>query len=247
MGVFIITLILLNTFIIAYTPLKELIPGYPSSEMMQNIQNNAIFVNKLETEINLRDKYIAMLKMVVAGEVPDSFDIATLKNADTTRQYKNIVFSTSKEDSLLRMRVENEDKFSLSIQPQEASVDLKKLIFFNPVKGIITSQFEPSKKHYGIDVVSKPGEMVSAALDGIVLYSSYSMETGNVVIIQHRDNILTIYKHLARILKTSGNRVKSGEAIGVLGNSGEYTTGPHLHFEIWYKGSAINPADYIVF
>lgn len=247
LGIFVILLILLNTFIIAYTPLREFIPGYPSSDMMREIQNNALYVEKLENEINLRDQYLTALKMVIAGEVPDTFDISRLKQQDTTLRYKNLDFVRSKEDSIMRSTVEELDRFSLSIQPQTSGVDLKKRLLFRPVTGMIVNAFDSGKKHYGIDIVAKPNEPVQAVLDGIVISSSYSLETGNVVIIQHKDNIITIYKHLQKILKPYGSVVKQGDAIGIIGNSGEYTSGPHLHFEIWLDRTPVDPAQYIIF
>lgn len=246
-GIIVLLLILLNTYLIAYTPLKEFIPGYPSSDMMRSIQNNAIQVSELEEQIQVRDNYIYGLKRILSGEVNDSLNLSMLKTSDTSKTKTKYNFKPSTEDSLLRNLVENEDKFSLSIQSDEQNLDLKKMIFFSPVKGVITNKFNASKKHFGIDLVAKPNEMVMSALDGFVIASHYSLETGNVVIIQHKDNIITVYKHLSRILKSQGSQVKAGEAIGVLGNSGEYTSGPHLHFEVWYKGEPVNPQNYIVF
>lgn len=246
-GIFIILLIMLNTFIIAYTPLREFIPGYPSSDMLHNIQTNALYVEELEKEIDLRDQYLAMLKMVIAGEVPDTFDLNRLKQGDTTKSYKNLIFTKSKEDSLMRVNVEQEDKFSLSIQPQSTDIDLKKRILFKPVAGMIVNKYEPAKKHYAVDIVAKPNEPVNSVLDGIVILSSYSLETGNVVVIQHKDNLISVYKHLQRILKPYGSVVKSGDAIGIVGNSGEYSTGPHLHFELWLDRAPVDPSKYITF
>jgi murein DD-endopeptidase MepM/ murein hydrolase activator NlpD len=246
-GIFIILLIMLNTFIIAYTPLREFIPGYPSSDMLREIQNNALYVNQLETEINLRDQYLGMLKKVIAGEVPDTFDLNSLKRSDTSKSYKNLVFAKSKEDSIMRVSVEQEDKFSLSIQPQNTDIDLKKRILFKPVSGMIVNKFDPAKKHYAIDIVAKPNEPVNAVLDGVVILSSYSMETGNMVVIQHKDNLISIYKHLQTIPKPFGSVVKSGDAIGIVGNSGEYSTGPHLHFELWLDRTPVDPSLYITF
>lgn len=247
LGIFIIILITLNTFLIAYTPLREFIPGYPSSDMLRNIQNNALYVEKLEKEVSLRDQYLDMLKMVIAGEVPDSFNLKQLKAKDSTLNYKNLSFVKSREDSIMRAKVEEEDRFSLSILPQNTDVDLKKRIMFKPVSGMIVNPYDATKKHYAIDIVAKPSEPVNAVLDGIVILSSYSLENGNIIIIQHKDNVITIYKHLEKILKPYGSAVKAGEVIGIIGNSGEQSTGPHLHFELWLNRTPVDPSQYIIF
>ena len=246
-GIFVILLILLNTFIIAYTPLREFIPGYPSSDMMRNIHNNALYVEKLEEEIILRDQYLDMLKMVISGEMPDTFNLSELKAKDTTGIYKNLIFVKSREDSIMRLEVEEQDRFSLSIQPQNSNIDLKKRILFKPVSGMVVNAFNPAKKHYAVDIVAKENEPVNAVLEGTVILSSYSLETGNVVIIQHKDNLISVYKHLQKILKPSGTKVKAGDVIGIIGNSGEHSSGPHLHFEIWLDRKPVDPSQYIIF
>ncbi len=119
--------------------------------------------------------------------------------------------------------------------------------FFNPLKGIITSEFDLSLNHYGIDIVSKENDAVKATLDGTVLFADWTVETGHVISIQHRDNYISVYKHNSVLLKKTGNFVKAGEPIAIVGESGELTTGAHLHFELWYNGTPVNPLEYIAF
>jgi len=246
-GIFSLLLIFLNTLIIAYTPLKEFIPGYPSSETMRQIQKNAILVEDLEREVALNQQFINNLKLILTHEVNDTIHSELLFRKDTSINFRDLNFQPSRQDSLLRARVESEDKYSLNVSSNPEISDLNKIIFISPVKGLITNQFNASNNHYGIDIVAKQNEMVLAVNDGIIISSTYTYETGNVLIIQHKDNIISVYKHLSRIIKKQGSRVKAGDAIGVLGNTGVYTSGPHLHFELWYNGNPINPSNFIIF
>ena len=169
---------------------------------------------------------------------------------DTTKNYKAINFSTSPEDSALRARVENEERYNLTLGPStpESVTSLAGLHFFPPVKGIISGRYDVRTKHFGTDIVTKPKALVSSALDGTVIFTGWTMETGFVIEVQHPNNIVSVYKHNASLLKETGDLVSAGEAISVVGDSGElYTSGPHLHFEIWYKGSPLDPEKHILF
>jgi murein DD-endopeptidase MepM/ murein hydrolase activator NlpD len=119
--------------------------------------------------------------------------------------------------------------------------------FFTPVKGLVTNEYNPKENHFGLDIVAHPNEVVKVTLDGTVILSSWTMETGNVIQVQHQGNIISVYKHCASLLKKVGDKVQTGDAIAIVGNSGELTTGPHLHFELWRNGKSMNPKDYIVF
>ena len=121
------------------------------------------------------------------------------------------------------------------------------LIFFRPTRGMISSEFDAAKKHYGIDIAASPNESVLATLDGTVMLATYTADTGYVIQVQHGQNLVSIYKHCGSLLKKVGDTVKAGEAIALVGNTGEKTTGPHLHFEIWNRGRALDPSKYIVF
>ena len=169
---------------------------------------------------------------------------------DTTKNYKAIKFKTLPEDSALRARVENEERFNLTLGPSrpKSVSGLASLHFFPPVKGIVSGRYDVSTKHFGTDIVTRPKALVSAALDGTVIFTGWTMETGFVIEVQHPDNIVSVYKHNASLLKETGDLVRAGEAISIVGDSGElYTSGPHLHFEIWYKGSPLDPEKHILF
>jgi murein DD-endopeptidase MepM/ murein hydrolase activator NlpD len=232
--------------LIAFTNLRELIPGYPDVTMRRNILLSAIRLDSLEKELEIRDKYFSNINAIIAGKQP--VDVYSLR--DTSRNYKSITFRTSPEDSTLRAQVEKDDKYNLTLGPvvPESVTSLAGLHFFAPVKGIVSGKFDPRSKHFGTDIVTKPKSSVDAALDGTVIFTGWTMETGFVIEVQHSNNIVSVYKHNAALLKETGDLVRTGEAIAVVGDSGElYTSGPHLHFEIWYKGSPLDPEKHIIF
>ena len=232
--------------LIAFTNLREFIPGYPDVTMRRNILMSAIRLDSLDKELEMRDKYFANMNAIISGKEPADF----YSVQDTTGNYRSIVFKNTPEDSALRARVENEEKYNLTLGPSslESVVSLAGLHFFPPVKGIISGRFDERTKHFGTDIVAKPKSSVSTVLDGTVIFTGWTMETGFVIQIQHTNNIVSIYKHNASLLKETGDLVKAGEPISIIGNSGElYTSGPHLHFEIWYKGSPLDPEKHILF
>jgi murein DD-endopeptidase MepM/ murein hydrolase activator NlpD len=232
--------------LLSFTNLREFIPGYPDVNMRRNILISAIRLDSLDQELALRDKYFANLNSIISGNHPEEF----YDRQDTTKNYQAINFSTPPEDSLLRARIENEERYNLTLGPRtvESVSSLAGLHFFPPVKGIISGNYDISTKHFGTDIVTKPKAIVSAALDGTVIFTGWTMETGFVIEVQHPNNIVSVYKHNSSLLKETGDLVRAGEAISVVGDSGElYTSGPHLHFEIWYKGSALDPEKHILF
>lgn len=239
-----------NTSLIAFTNLREFIPGYPNVEMRRNILMNAIMLDSLEHELEIRDKYFRDLNDVISGRQP----IGSVVLRDSTRDYSNVEFSRSPEDSVFRARVEQEEKYSLSVLPAQSGsgsqqgTSLANIHFFPPVKGIISSNFDARTRHYATDVVTQPKAVVSSTLEGTVIMTGWTMETGFVIAIQHANNLVSVYKHNARLLKEMGDRVWAGESISIVGDSGElYTSGPHLHFELWHNGVALDPAQYIYF
>jgi murein DD-endopeptidase MepM/ murein hydrolase activator NlpD len=235
-----------TTVLIAFTNLREFIPGYPDVTIRRNILVSAIRLDSLEKELALRDRYFDNLSAIIAGNQPA--EIYTLR--DTTRNYRSITFKTSPEDSALRSQIEKDDRYNLTLGPvaPESATSLAGLHFFPPVKGIVSGKFDPRSKHFGTDIVTKPKSPVNAALDGTVIFTGWTMETGFVIEVQHSNNIVSVYKHNAALLKATGDLVRTGEAIAIVGDSGElYTSGPHLHFEIWYKGSPLDPEKHIIF
>lgn len=239
-----ILLIILTTLLIAFTPLREYIPGYPDSNTRKNIQTNALRLDSLQNEIDNWDQYLVNTTRILKGENP------IMKQTKPDSSLKNTSFKDirSSEDSLMRLEVESDDESNLTLSSTELkNKGLSGLYFFPPVKGEITNRFDSKNNHLGVDIVTAPGAVVVATLDGTVIFSEWTLDTGNVLQIQHDNNLISVYKHNAKLLKKQGSRVKAGDAIAIVGNSGEITTGPHLHFELWHRGNPLNPEQYIIF
>jgi murein DD-endopeptidase MepM/ murein hydrolase activator NlpD len=235
-----------TTCLIAFTNIREFIPGYPDVTMRRNILMSAIRLDSLEKELQLRDNYFANMNAIIAGEQPREI----YSRQDTSGTYASIRNTTSPEEAELRTQVENEERYSVTFNPglSESVTSLAELHFFPPVKGIVSGKFEIRTKHFGTDIVAKPRSPVSAALDGTVIFTGWTMETGYIIGIQHRNNIISVYKHNSSLLKETGDLVRAGEPVSIVGNSGElFTSGPHLHFEIWYKGTPLDPEKHILF
>jgi murein DD-endopeptidase MepM/ murein hydrolase activator NlpD len=239
-----IVVIAIVYLLIAYTGIRELIPGYPDAAMRQHIRTNAMKLDSLEYEQAIRDQYFDNLNRIISGEAPEDFMNDTVGAASN----KEIRFTRSASDSLLRRQVEAEEQFRLSVLDESpVSRELHDLHFFPPVKGIVTRTFNPMQGHFGIDLVAAPNEVVKATLDGTVTMSTWTLETGYVIQVQHDDELMSVYKHNATLFKSVGQKVTAGDAIAIVGNSGELTTGPHLHFELWHDRVPLNPSEYIVF
>jgi murein DD-endopeptidase MepM/ murein hydrolase activator NlpD len=243
-GSFLILFIALIVCIIAYTPVREFIPGYPDENTITTIHQNSNLVDSLIMEINRRDRYFDNMKKIISGQLPNNYE----NSQDSTRSYKQIEFTRSSEDSMIREKFEGNPDFDLSVVTPEANIgSISQMHFFPPVKGLVTNSFNSGTDHYGTDIVSAANEVVKATIDGTVILATWTLETGWVIEIQHSNDLISIYKHNAELLKRVGDYVKAGEPIAIIGNSGELTTGPHLHLELWYKGVPLNPEDYISF
>jgi murein DD-endopeptidase MepM/ murein hydrolase activator NlpD len=244
------TIILLITFVIitiAFTPLREYIPGYADTKMRRNLVDLSVKSDSLEYELNLKTKYIENINNVISGNIkPDSIH----NIPDPARNYKSLINTNkaSKEDSILRDEVEHKEQFSLAVNNgKPVNNGISGFFFFTPLKGSVTSSFKAKDGHYGVDIVAKENEAIKATLDGTVIMAAWTTETGYSMQIQHSNNLISVYKHCSALMKKTGDFVKAGEVIAIVGNSGEQTTGPHLHFELWYNGNPIDPQDYMVF
>jgi hypothetical protein len=243
-GVILILLIAIIYSLIAFTNIRELIPGYPDAAMRQHIRQNALKVDSLEYEQAIRDQYFDNMKRIISGEMPELYMNDTTGGVNV----QEITFLRSANDSMLRQQVEAEEQFRLSVLDDDyVNRNLYDMHFFTPVNGIITREFNPLEAHFGIDLVAAPNEVVKATLDGTVTMSTWTLETGYVIQIQHDYELISVYKHNASLFKSVGQKVMAGDAIAIVGNSGELTSGPHLHFELWHDRTPLNPVDYIVF
>ena len=236
-------LIALTVLIIAYTPIREFIPGYPSGEVRKMIIHNAIQVDSLEKQLRIRDNYFGKIQALIEGDVPQEPDFV----ADTSIPSNDLKFNHYNHDSIFRQKI-LEEQLDLSIQKEsQQSANIANIHFFTPLKGMVTEKFDKQSNHWAVDVVGLPNSRISAVLDGTVIFSGWTVETGYVIYLQHTNNIISAYKHNAELLKNVGDHVNAGEAIAIMGNTGELSTGPHLHFELWQLGTPIDPEKYIDF
>ncbi len=241
-----IVLVLLVILLIAYTGLREYIPGYPDGNQRRMMVRNVNRVDSLITEVEKRDRFFKSIKSVVQGEVP----LSEMEEANNTAAGKEqkVSFEKSKEDEAFRQRVEAEEKYNLAVLENSKKIaELNQIYFYSPLKGIVVKQFKESENHFGVDIVSKPGETVLSIMDGTVIFSGWTVETGYTMMVQHSNDLISAYKHNSNLLKKAGDKIAAGEPLANVGNSGELTTGPHLHFELWYQGAAVNPTEYILF
>jgi murein DD-endopeptidase MepM/ murein hydrolase activator NlpD len=238
-----IILVILTTLLIVFTPLREYIPGYSSTALQKQALDLDSKTDSLLKSINMNDAYINSLKSVLRGEVSavviNKDSIFKAAQADTDV----LDLNPSKADSLLREKVRNEDKYNLF----ESATSVKDFVFFPPVNGSISSGFEPNEKHFAVDIVVPTNTPVKATSDGRVLFASWTSDAGYVIIIDHGDELVSVYKHNSSLTKSQGDFVRSREVIAISGASGELSTGPHLHFELWSNGTPLNPTNFIDF
>lgn len=236
-------IVVLVIFLIAGTQLREYIPGYPKAEYRELLIRNALVVDSLEQELLMRDRFFQTIHAIMRGEEPPDFSA----EAEGMARLDVDLPSPLNHDSIFQDKI-LEERLSLTMQGTRIPMgSLSNIHFYIPVNGLITNRFNASRGHFGIDLVSQPNSRISAVLSGTVLFAGWTLDTGYVIYIQHENNLVSAYKHNAALLKKAGDRVKGGEAVAIIGNTGELTTGPHLHFELWHEGKPIDPELYIVF
>ena len=249
---------MLVTMLIIWTPLKRYIPGYGDFTRDEEIAELTSKVAEMEEHIEAQNKYNENIRKIMNGDLADISQEAVQQQgvpADSMSAIPPEDIERIPEDEQLRAAV---DKGTFTSDPKATpiaaastlvprDVPLEQLFFIPPVSGDITAGFDLQKSHFGIDVASPKNTAVKSAADGVVISAGYTVETGYSIAIQHPNNVVTMYKHNSVLLKQANSPVKAGEAIAIIGNTGENTTGPHLHFELWYKGRAVDPGDYINF
>ena len=231
--------------LVAFTPLREYIPGYGNVDDRKDILSLSAKADSLENTLAARDWYINNLLNVFSGKTEGR----TAKPAkDSTGKYTNIDIKPSDQDMKLRSDIESNQLESTSDKVSANKINaLSNFFFFTPIKGIITTSYNIKEGHFGTDIAAKENEFVKTTLDGTIIFAGFTTEDGYVTQIQHNNNITSVYKHQSSITKKVGDFVQAGEPIGVVGNTGENSKGAHLHCELWYNGFAINPQDYVVF
>ena len=229
--------------LIAYTPVRTFIPGYPDARTKRVAIQNAIKVDSLERVIYRWELYSENLKRAVEGKEPIKIDSIIKANRKDAAEPVDAA-ALQKQDSLLREKVKEEEQFEISARGRR-DLPIEGLHFFTPLKGVVSQGFDAT--HPYIDITAAEGSAVKATLDGTVIYTGWSEDDGNTIQIQHTDDIVSIYKHNDKLLKKAGDKVKAGTSIAIVGNTGDTSTGTHLHFELWHKGEAVDPTRYIKF
>ena len=238
-----IFLIVATTILIAFTGLREYIPGYSSTALKQRAAELAYRADSLQMVVELNNQYYNSIKKVLAGDVHTvNFNRDSIIEAQQSLD-DDIDLRPSKEDSLLREMVVQEDKYNIF----ETATNKANYALFAPVKGPISEGYDIRERHFGVDIVTSNNAPVKAVSEGTVIFAEWTAETGNVIILEHSYGLLSIYKHNSSLTKEQGEKVRKGEVIATSGSTGEFTTGPHLHFELWSEGQPLNPTEFIDF
>jgi len=242
-SVFSIVMFTLTVYVIAFTSLREYIPGYSSTKIDNKMMELVVRTDSLQQVLHYNQAYIESVKKVLLGEInpqktnKDSIIQTELNKIETQK------FLPSKADSILREEVANEDKYNL-FEKAEQKVNT---VLFAPVKGTITNGFSENEKHFAVDIALPIGTPIKSIANGTIIFADWTPTNGNVIIISHPEEIMSVYKHCESISKTQGDIVRTGEVIATSGNTGSQTTGAHLHFELWKNGLAIDPTYFIEF
>ncbi len=230
--------------IIAFTPVRTFIPGYPDAHSKRAAIQNAMRIDSLENVIYRWELYSENLRRVVEGEEPLKID-SMINAASNARLSKEEMDELARKDSLLREQVREEEQFGISDRDKR-NLPIEGLHFFTPLKGVVSQGYDAAVHPY-IDITAPAGSVVKATLDGTVISAGWSDDSGYTIQIQHEGDIISIYKHNEKLLKSTGDKVTAGSPIALIGNTGKLTTGDHLHFELWYKGETVDPTRFINF
>jgi murein DD-endopeptidase MepM/ murein hydrolase activator NlpD len=240
-SLFIVGLIGLTTLLIAFTPLREYIPGYSSTQLKKQASELTYKTDSLVGVLNYTNKYLENIRKVLTGDIENN----EINRDSLFEQFKidpsSVDLTPIREDSLLRAAVALEDKYNLFQRNRESSGQ----VLFSPVNGTLSQEYDPKKRHYAVDVVAPKDTPVKAVAGGTVILAEWTADTGYVIMLEHQHGLLSVYKHNGSLNKAQGDIVRAGEVIASVGNTGELTTGPHLHFELWTNGVSVDPLDYI--
>ncbi len=232
----------LTSLVFIFTPAGRLLPTLYESESQVQLRNQKKTIDSLYQVVRVSEQYTTNLKKILAGEdMGDSAIYAA--TPDVEIDYNEIKDIKSEEDSILREQMENEDIPSNLAEKEMVETNF----FYSPIKGTVSNSYNPKKGHFGVDIVAPKNSTINATLSGTVLFTSWTLDDGNVIIVYHGGDLISVYKHNSKLLKRVGDKVKSGDPIAIIGNTGENTDGTHLHFEIWQNGSALDPQKLISF
>lgn len=239
--IFIISLFLSKTLLA-----KWFDPRHAQIEMNRQLVHLKDQFDSLAVEVERKDQFILNFQRVLRGDTTGFKDPAEIMNAETRQPSKPVNDRSEPTDSAFRKEFEKSDLSLVSLTSVKYR-ELQETFFFSPLTGFISDRFDIKRGHHGVDVVAKANEAVKNVADGSVIFASWTQDAGYVIMIQHRGNLISVYKHNAELLKKVGTFVNAGEIISIVGNSGEMTDGPHLHFELWYNGNPLNPEDFVTF
>ncbi|NVJ88071.1 MAG: M23 family metallopeptidase [Flavobacteriaceae bacterium] len=235
-------LILITTFFITFTPIKEYIPGYTSTELKIKATKLAFETDSLKRRLVVLEDYTKNIGPILLGNIkPDEIDTSTFEGNRVV--LNDSLLNASKQDSIFREKIESEDRFPIQLNAENNM----NIVFFAPLNGSVSQEYDVKVNHLAVDIVAPKNTPVKATADGSVIFSGWTTETGYVIILKHKEDYISVYKHNGNLLKQQGDFVKSGEVIASVGSTGELTTGPHLHFELWKGGYSVNPSNFIDF
>lgn len=222
-------------------------PKHAQMEQDRKLFELALRVDSLAGEVHRKELYIQNVKRILRGDTGTQFqDPATVLVSDRAiRQVGSLKVGTT--DSLFRQEFEKSGGAAMVNFTSGKYRELQGTVFFPPLTGLVSDKYDVKKGHYGVDIVAKTNEPVKSIADGTVIMASWTQDAGHVIAVQHRGNLISVYKHNAELLKKVGNFVNAGDILAIVGNSGEMTNGPHLHFELWYNGSSLNPEEFVTF
>lgn len=238
----IVSFVLLS-LIIFFTPIKHYLPGYSDASIRTDLVEQVLLVDSLQERLALQEMQLAVIKGIVAGDIsPDTINTDSLTMTD----WKSLSLDKSEREAEFCNDFEQTERYNLgTLETPQTTVAQ---VFIKPVKGVATRPFDPETRHFGVDVATSADEVVLTALDGTIMFVDYSLDNGYIIGIQHTDDYLTFYKNCGQVLKSVGDKVHAGEAIGFVRNAQQAEVPkPYLHFEIWYQGQPINPTDYVIF
>ncbi len=224
-------------------------PRYAQAESNRQLIELSLAVDSMEVEVERKNQFIQAFQHIVRGDTTIGTESAYLASADTrqTEEVGDVQTEVSEIDAQFRQEFEESDLGLLASTGSASDSQLDELFFFSPLPGIISAPYSAKSGHYGVDIVSKKNEPIKSVADGTVLLASWTQDAGYVIAVQHRSNVISVYKHNSSLLKKSGDFVSAGDVIAIIGNTGELTTGPHLHFELWYNGNPMNPEEFVSF
>lgn len=219
-------------------------PRYAERQTRQELVEMTFELDSLSYELESRDQFIQSIKKVLQGDVSaEEMPENDAPSSGSGTDYSEL----EKTDSIFKSEFEKGSGGDFLLASNIDNVELRSMYFFPPITGFKVAPFDPQAEHYGVDIVSKKDEPVKAMADGTVILTGWTQTDGNIIAIQHRENLISIYKHNSALTKEVGDVISAGDIIAIIGNTGELTSGPHLHIELWYNGSAVNPEEFISF